>query len=130
MFWEKFVALCAEEGKSPTAVVLEMGMARSSVTNWKKGRTPNNVAIRKIANYFNVSVPYLVGSGEKVNVKDNNIYGTYNVFGNSNSQFNINESLTSQEQELLSCFRKMREVNKAKALIYISELEESEKNEA
>lgn len=129
MFWEKFVGLCAEVGKSPTAVVLELDLSRSSVTNWKKGGTPNNVAIRKIANYFNVSVNYLIGNGEKTIVQDNNISGTYNVIGNSNPQLNINGNLTSQEQELLSCFRKLSEVGKAKALIYISELGESAKDE-
>ena len=61
VFWDIFVNLCTNAGKSTTAVILELGLSRSSVTTWKKGTVPNNSSLVKIANYFNVSVNYLLG---------------------------------------------------------------------
>lgn len=126
MFWENFVGLCAEKGKTPTAVVLEIGLARSSVTNWKRGGCPNNVAIRKIANYFNVSINYLLGTEGNVTISGNTLKGTYNIVGNQ-PKLHVSEEITAQEKELLSCFRKLSEVEKAKALIYIAELGEDDR---
>jgi transcriptional regulator with XRE-family HTH domain len=60
MFWENFVKLSANFNKSTTAVVLELGISRGSVTSWKKGAVPNNTTLLKIANYFNVSVDFLL----------------------------------------------------------------------
>lgn len=60
MFWKNFVILCANIGKSTTAVILELGLSRSLVTSWKKGTVPNNTTLLKIANYFNVTVDYLL----------------------------------------------------------------------
>lgn len=59
MFYEKFVQLCASAGKSPSAVALEIGLQKSNVTYWKNGnRTPSDVTLQKIAQYFNVPVSY------------------------------------------------------------------------
>lgn len=127
MFWDRFVELCTERGKSPTAVVLELGLSRSSVTNWKRGGIPNNVAIKKIADYFCVTINYLIGKDAEVHISGNTLNGKYNVVGN-NSHFDINEEgISAQENELLVQFRRLSEVGKAKALIYIAELEEKEK---
>lgn len=62
MFWENFVRLCTKNGTTPTAVTNMLRIARGSVTNWKKGATPNPTTAQKIANYFNVSVDCLLGN--------------------------------------------------------------------
>ena len=62
MFYDNFINLCNSVGKSPSAVVLELGLAKSAVTNWKKrGSRPTEANLFKIANYFDVSVDYLLG---------------------------------------------------------------------
>ena len=65
MFWEIFVSLCSNHGKSTTAVILELGLSRSLVTSWKNGTVPNNTTLKKISDYFGVSVDYLLGNEEK-----------------------------------------------------------------
>ena len=65
MFWDVFVELCMGKEKSPTAVGLELGLTRATVSNWKKGGAPRETALRKIADYFGVSVDYLLGNAEK-----------------------------------------------------------------
>lgn len=60
MFWKKFIALCNEKGISPTTVVTSLNISRGSVTGWKKGTTPNDTTLQKIADYFGVTPEYLL----------------------------------------------------------------------
>lgn len=134
MFWNKFVKLCAEREKSPTAVVLELGLARSTVTNWKRGAVPNNVTVIKVANYFNVSPDYLIGDGDSLTIQGNTITGGNNAIGENNSimvndatEKEASQFLTSQEKELIGYFRELTEIERAKAFLYIAELGEKER---
>lgn len=62
MFWENFIKLCSEKGKTPTSVVLDLGYSKGTVTHWKNGHVPQVLALHKIANYFGVTVEYLLGN--------------------------------------------------------------------
>lgn len=59
-FYENFVDLCNSIRKSPTATVEAMGFNRSTLTGWKKGTTPSDATVRRIADYFGVSVSELL----------------------------------------------------------------------
>lgn len=65
MFFAVYSKLCDAEGKSPNGVAKLLGFPSSSVTQWKKGSTPRPAALQKIAEHFNVSVAYLLGSEQK-----------------------------------------------------------------
>lgn len=66
VFYDKFVELCATVGKAPSAVALEIGCSKPMVTNWKqRGSTPTDTNLKKIADYFGVTVDYLLGNEEK-----------------------------------------------------------------
>jgi repressor LexA len=73
MFWNNFVNLCNNKGKSPTAVISELGISRGSVTHWRTGKVPHHNTLLKIADYFNVSVDYLLGKENAPDVKSNAI---------------------------------------------------------
>ena len=62
MFWDKFVSLCINKDVSPSAVCLELGFSKTMATNWKNGSQPRDTTMRKIADYFGVTVEYLIGS--------------------------------------------------------------------
>ena len=64
MFYENFVRLCNSVRKTPSAVALEIGIAKPTVTRWKNGSFPNSATLYKIADYFGVSVSDLT-SGHK-----------------------------------------------------------------
>lgn len=64
MFLENFLNLCTKIGKSPSAVVTEVGLNKSAVTSWKNGTKPTNSTIVKLSNYFGVSVEELTGKKE------------------------------------------------------------------
>lgn len=61
LFYINYVALCNKIGKSPSAVAEEMGFMRSVVTRWSKGTIPRQATLQKVADYFGVSVDYLLG---------------------------------------------------------------------
>ena len=61
MFWDNYYNLCLNNGISPNAAAKEMKISSGAVTEWKKGRVPQMATIKKIANYFGVSVDYLLG---------------------------------------------------------------------
>ena len=65
MFWTIFEKLCALKGLSPNAVAKELHIASGTVSEWKKGRTPQNATLKKIADYFAVSVEYLKGETDE-----------------------------------------------------------------
>lgn len=66
MFYDKFKLLCDEKGVSPKRAVTEMGMSNSLATKWKNtGATPSGATLGKIADYFGVSVEYLLGTETK-----------------------------------------------------------------
>ena len=61
MFWDKFVTLCSAKGLSPNGVCADLGLSTATATKWKKGAIPRDTTLKKIADYFGVSVSYLLG---------------------------------------------------------------------
>lgn len=61
MFWDLFVSCCNEKNQAPNKVCSELGLSNATATQWKKGATPRDTTIRKIADHFGVSVDYLLG---------------------------------------------------------------------
>ena len=62
MFWEQFVTLCNQKNISPNAVCAELGYSNAISTKWRKGAMPRSTTLHKIADYFGVSVDYLLGN--------------------------------------------------------------------
>lgn len=66
MFWDRFIELCSEHNTKPNPVAKELGLSSGSVTKWKKsGAIPNSVTLQKIADYFSVSINYLLGNTDE-----------------------------------------------------------------
>lgn len=61
-FYDNYVRYCNLAGKSPSAVAAEIGINKSSVTNWKnRGAAPRDATMQKLADYFGVTVAELTG---------------------------------------------------------------------
>lgn len=65
-FFDRFYQLCRRCGSSPNAVAKELGIPSGSVTAWKQGAVPRSATLNKLAQYFEVSVDYLLGKEEAV----------------------------------------------------------------
>lgn len=65
MFWDNYTKLCKENGTSPTALAIELGFSNATATRWKKGSIPNGSTLKKIADYFGITVSELLGETKK-----------------------------------------------------------------
>lgn len=64
--YDIFEKLCAEKGVTPYRVCKETGLTTSTISNWKAGRyTPKTDKLQKIADFFGVSIEFLMGTEEK-----------------------------------------------------------------
>lgn len=58
-FWDKYVELCTKNNSSANAEAKKIGIASSTVSNWKKNDgAPQPHTLQKIADYFGVPVSY------------------------------------------------------------------------
>lgn len=64
MFWEKFIFLCEKKKESPNMVCSKLGFSTATATKWKNGSVPRDTTLLKIADYFAVSLDYLLGKEE------------------------------------------------------------------
>ena len=61
--YEKLQSLCKNRGFeiSNLGKVLGINLSRSTISKWKSGATPRAATLKLIADYFEVSVPFLMG---------------------------------------------------------------------
>lgn len=61
--YEIFSTLLQKHGVTPYKVSKETGIPQSTLSDWKRGiSTPKNDKLQKIADYFGVSLAYLMGT--------------------------------------------------------------------
>ncbi len=68
MFWKRFYNLCLQHGKRPNPIGKEIGLSSGIISKWKNGGIPNGETLMKLANYFDVSVDYLLGLSPYVKI--------------------------------------------------------------
>lgn len=74
MFYDKFVQLCDARGVSPSRAAVEAGLSKSTVSKWKStpDAEPTGAAIKKLTQYFGISIAELMGDAvEKTSTKSN-----------------------------------------------------------
>ena len=65
MFYDNFVKLCVSINKRPSAVALEIGINKSTVSNWRsRGTSPTPSTLQMIADYFDITVDELLSENE------------------------------------------------------------------
>ena len=71
MFFARLKKLCDERSISPYKACTDVGLNRAAVAKWKKGSKPNGSTAMKLAEYFNVSVDYLLGQDDEARLIQN-----------------------------------------------------------
>lgn len=64
MFWDKFFTLCTSKGIKPTNFAKLIGVTPGTISGWKNGAIPSGETLEKIAQYFDVSIEYLMTDDE------------------------------------------------------------------
>ena len=73
MFFDNFVKLCEENGVRPSRALTEAGVPKSAYSYWRteavagNDAKPTNQNAVKLAQYFNVTVDYLLTGNQKGN---------------------------------------------------------------
>lgn len=65
MFKQIFTKLCADRNLDPTVVCKNIGISKSNYSNWNDSSVPRATTLQKLADYFGVSVDYLLGKEEQ-----------------------------------------------------------------
>ncbi len=84
-FYSRFEQLCNDRGVTPTQAARDNGISQPAVAMWKKrNSTPQANTVQKLADYFGVSVDYLLnGEGKAPIPKDDcssDIADFYSIF--------------------------------------------------
>lgn len=136
MFYENFSRICAERGISPFAVTQKMGLSRNTAANWKKnGTIPKQDQLEELAKILNCSVADFFsgpsGFREAVaNVRNRVENGTIgDVITNvgTNSVADPMGEMSDDERELLSLYRKLSAIDRAKLMVTADEMVRKEK---
>ncbi len=68
MNYDRFESLCKNGATSPTVLVEKFDLSRGNLNSWRKGGNPSTEVLIKLADYFDVSVDYLLGRTDKPEV--------------------------------------------------------------
>lgn len=105
LFYDKFKDLCKEKGLKPSRAAIECGFSKGSVSRWKNdGKIPNREIIVKIAEYFGVTVDYLLGNEQNKNPPTSNTetWTVYNFEGNGTHATTVNPNNVNALKKLLN----------------------------
>lgn len=61
ILYQRIKELCKKHGTSISKLESELGFGNSSIKRWGSTSSPSIDKITKVANYFNVSIDYLIG---------------------------------------------------------------------
>ena len=64
-FKENFIKLCNKKGEAPTAVCNKVGLSNATFSCWTDESVPRKATLMRMADYFGVSVDYLLGETEE-----------------------------------------------------------------
>ena len=70
MFFDNFDRYCKRDGKTNSEVAKAIGLDPSSCTGWRKGAIPRNGTVKKLADYFGVTVDDLLADNKKEPAED------------------------------------------------------------
>lgn len=73
IFFKRFYRLCRQNGTTPNGIAKDIGASSGSLTSWKNGTMPRAGMVKRIAEYFGVSVNYLMGYDDSGDPTDGRI---------------------------------------------------------
>jgi transcriptional regulator with XRE-family HTH domain len=107
MFFERVSLLCKENHEKLTPLTVKLGHSPGSIGNWKNGTIPSGEIVKSFADHFNVTTDYLLGRTEAKTAPNE-------------------QSLSPEQQELLSSTDDLSAENRLKVLEYSELLRKSQ----
>jgi len=72
MFYDNLKTICEKKGLKMTPIVIECGGAKGSISNWKKGASPNSDIVVALSVRLNVSTDFLLKGDNTQQIKSDN----------------------------------------------------------
>ena len=69
MFKKIFIDLCNKKRESPSSVCRKVGITPATFSGWTEATIPRKATLQRIADYFDVTVDYLLGEGDSQPLK-------------------------------------------------------------
>lgn len=129
MFYDNLKAICDEQGVKITPIVDECGGAKGSISNWKKGASPNSDIVAKLAVRLNVSTDLLI-FGKEHQLNMNNSFNNSNIAYGENSKVQINNNDDEENEiciELSKIIKALPLKERSKLITMIYDFEEQYK---
>lgn len=81
-FYDNYVKLCNSVNKTPSAVAMEIGLSKSTVSRWKGGKQANDATLQKVADYFGCTIEALTAEAPAphINLPGGSIYDALQLF--------------------------------------------------
>lgn len=121
MNYDEFDRLCRENGTTPTALSLKLGLSKGNASSWKRGGNPSADILLKISDELNCTVDVLLRPIDKIKRIPQNLKIMHEK---------ANTPLLSEDKkELLNYYDKLSEHNKGKIIgeaKALAELEEAQ----
>lgn len=136
MFYERLKLLCTEKGIKLTNLIQELGMSSGNMNKWKNGVVPKGNTLSKLADYFNVSVDYLIGkTDEQTNTYHANNINSNFVQGDNSGSISIKNieqkpkeiqqnDLSKEEIGILKVYRSLDIRDRAKFMNFVFDMED------
>jgi len=110
LFKDRFNALFDESGKKQEEFGNIFGITKDQVFNWRNGRgEPDSEMLKQLANFYDVSVDYLVGNSDDTISKEetpNHILAAHRVGGIDDLPEEAQKELDSYVEYLKSKYKK------------------------
>lgn len=125
VFFTQVESLCKEKHISPSALAKMMHLSPNASGKWRAGSLPKVETIMKIADYFDVSLDYLLHGKEHHGVNNASATnGAVSISGNGNvtGDIHTNASLDKYETELINIYRSLDVRQQAELVFRASEI--------
>lgn len=116
--YENFSKLLQLKGVTPYKVSKETGVSQSTLSDWKRGlSTPKQDKLQKIADYFNVSLEYLMTGKEKDNedryyLNDETAEMAQKLFENKNLRVLFDAAVDATPEDLETTYNMLMALKK------------------
>lgn len=134
IFYEQFELLCNKERIKPSSLARKLNMSPSAPGRWKNGSNPDIDTVSRIADYFGVSIDFLIrGIDTQLPNTAMNISNSAIMQGNTGNNVSLtngtstSDALSEQEQELLRIFRGLTFRSKTKLMSLAFQVEDEDK---
>lgn len=105
LFFDNFDRYCKRDGKTNSEVAKAIGLDPSSCTGWRKGAIPRNGTVKKLADYFGVTVDDLLADNKKEPAGDGGLDEDMKEF------VELAKKMTPEERSAILTLMKSKEKN-------------------